>query len=231
MSMKITWLGHSAFAVELDGHAALFDPFLTGNPLAAAAPDEVEAEIIFLSHGHGDHVGDTVAIAQRTGATVITNAEIGGWLRGKGIQNVHGQNTGGGFDHGWCHVRLTIAFHSSTLPDGSSGGHPNGFVVTARESGQRLYYAGDTALFSDMKLIGDERIDVAFLPIGDYFTMGPEDSIKAVKLINPRFVVPMHYNTFDMIVVDVSQWANRISSETNAVPIVIDPGGSFSLPD
>jgi len=213
MALKITWLGHSAFAVEIGG------------------PDEVEAEVIFVSHGHGDHMGDTLPIAQRTGALVITNAEIGGWLRAKGIQNVHGQNTGGGADHGWFHARLTIAFHSSTLPDGASGGSPNGFIVTAKDSGQRLYFAGDTALFSDMKLIGDERIDVAFLPIGDYFTMGPDDAIKAVKLLNPRYVIPMHYNTFDLIAVDVSDWANRVSSETNAVPIVIDPGGTFTLPD
>jgi L-ascorbate metabolism protein UlaG (beta-lactamase superfamily) len=225
------WLGHSAFALQIDGHAALFDPFLTGNPLAARTPDQVDAELLLLSHGHGDHVGDTVSIGARTGATVITNAEIGGWLRGKGLEKVHGMNTGGGIDLGWCHVRLTIAFHSSTLPDGSPGGHPNGFIVTAKQSGQRLYYAGDTALFSDMKLIGDERIDVAFLPIGDYFTMGIDDSIRAIKLINPRYVLPMHYNTFDLIAVDVSAWANRVSSETNAVPVVIDPGGAFTLPE
>lgn len=229
MSMKLMWLGHSAFAVALDGHATLFDPFLSGNPLAARQPHEVDAEVIFLSHAHGDHVGDTLAIAERTGAMIICNAEMSGWLARNGAKHVQGQNTGGGADYGWFHARLTIAFHSSSFPDGAYGGQPNGIVVTAKESGLRLYFAGDTALFSDMKLIGDERIDVAFLPIGDYFTMGPDDAIKAIKLINPRYVVPMHYNTFDRIAVDVAHWARRVSSETNAAPIVVDPGGSFTV--
>jgi L-ascorbate metabolism protein UlaG (beta-lactamase superfamily) len=231
MTMKLTWLGHSAFAVELDGHSVLFDPFLTGNPLAATTPDEVSAEMIFVSHAHGDHVGDTVAIAQRTGAMVVCNNEMAHWFKRQGVDHVQGQNTGGGCDYGWVHAKLTIAFHSSAFADGSYGGHPNGLVVTANASGDRLYFAGDTALFSDMKLIGDDRIDVAFLPIGDYFTMGIDDSIKAVRLINPRYVVPMHYNTFDLIAVDVSRWANRVSSETSATPIVVDPGGTFVLPD
>jgi L-ascorbate metabolism protein UlaG (beta-lactamase superfamily) len=229
MSIKITWLGHSAFTVELDGHTLLFDPFLTGNPLAARTADEIETELILLSHAHGDHLGDTIPIAQRTGARVVCNADMVGWLQKHGAPAVHGQNSGGGADHGWCHVRMTVAHHSSMFPDGSYGGNANGFVVTGRTSGLRLYYAGDTALFSDMKLIGEERIDVAFLPIGDNFTMGPDDAVKAVKLINPRYVVPMHYNTFDLIAVDVVNWANRISAETNAAPVVIDPGGFFSL--
>lgn len=229
MSIKVTWLGHSAFAVNIDGHPTLFDPFLTGNPLAAASADELEAEMILLSHGHGDHVGDTVGIAQRTGAGVITNVEIASWLHGKGVQTTHGQNSGGSCDYGFMTVKFTIAFHSSMLPDGSNGGSPNGFVVTANSSGQKLYFAGDTALFSDMALIGEAGIDLAFLPIGDYFTMGPEDAIRAVSFIQPRYVIPMHYNTFDRIAVDVAGWANRISSETNSQPIILDPGGSYTL--
>lgn len=229
MAIRITWLGHSAFIVELDGHTLLFDPFLTGNPLAARSADEIETELILLSHAHGDHLGDTIPIAQRTGAPVICNADMAGWIRQHGAPTVHGQNSGGGADYGWCHVRQTVAHHSSMFPDGSYGGNANGFVVTGKASGLRLYYAGDTALFSDMKLIGEEGIDVAFLPIGDYFTMGPDDAVKAVKLINPRYVVPMHYNTFDLIAVDVVDWANRVSTETDAAPIVIDPGGSFNV--
>jgi L-ascorbate metabolism protein UlaG (beta-lactamase superfamily) len=230
MSITVTWLGHSAFAVNIDGHPTLFDPFLSGNPLAAARPEDVEAELILLSHGHGDHVGDTVGIAQRTGAGVISNVEVCRWLQDKGVQTTHGQNSGGTGDYGFMTVKFTIAFHSSSMPDGTYGGNPNGFVVTAKQSGQRLYYAGDTALFSDMALIGEAGIDLAFLPIGDYFTMGPEDSVRAVNFIQPRYVIPMHHNTFDIIAVDVSAWANRISSETNAQPIVLDPGGSFTLP-
>lgn len=230
MGIRFTWLGHSAFQMEIDGHTVLFDPFLTGNPLAAADPDTVEAELIFLSHGHGDHVGDCVRIARRTGAPIVTNVEIGRWLTAKGAPHTSGQNTGGTGDYGFCQAKFTIAFHSSSMPDGSYGGSPNGFIVTARDSGMRLYYAGDTALFSDMELIGDERIDVAFLPIGDFYTMGPADSLRAIKYLRPRFVVPMHYNTFPAIMQDAGGWANHVSSETNAVPIVIDPGGSFNLP-
>lgn len=230
MAITFTWLGHSAFQMEIDGHKVLIDPFLTGNPLAAKKANEVEAEMILLSHAHGDHLGDTVAIAQRTGAAVICNAEMSYWMQAKSVE-AHGQNTGGMGDYGFMTVKLTIAFHSSSFPDGTYGGNPNGFIVTAKESGQKLYFAGDTALFSDMQLIGEHGIDVAFLPIGDFFTMGIDDSIKAIKLIQPHFVAPLHYNTFDLIAQDAGNWANRVSSETSATPIVLDPGGSFTVPD
>lgn len=226
MTVTFQWLGHSAFAMKIDGHPILFDPFLTGNPLAAASADEVEAEIIFLTHAHGDHLGDTIAIAQRTGAIVVSNAEIAGWAGSEGV-NAHPMNSGGGYDFGFVHARQTIAFHSSSFPDGRYGGNPNGFVLTTQR-GQRLYFAGDTALFSDMQLIGDMGIDIAFLPIGDNYTMGPEDSLRAIEFIRPRLVVPMHYNTFPLITVDVAGWANRVSSETGAQPIVLDPGGSYT---
>jgi L-ascorbate metabolism protein UlaG (beta-lactamase superfamily) len=226
MSFSFTWLGHSAFAFDIDGHPALVDPFLTGNPLAAASAEEVDAEIIFLSHAHGDHLGDTIDIARRTGALVVSNFDITTWLEKHGVQRTHGQNTGGGYDHGFVHARLTIAFHSSSFPDGSYGGAPNGFIFTTR-SGVRIYYAGDTALFSDMQLIGAAGIDIAFLPVGDNYTMGPEDSLLAIQFIRPRLVVPMHYNTFPPITIDVSGWANRVSSETDSQPIVLDPGGSY----
>lgn len=227
MSIKVTWLGHSAFSLEIDGHKILFDPFLTDNPLGAAKAEDLEADLILLSHAHGDHLGDTVSIAKRTGATVISNAEIAGWLSNQGVK-AHGQNTGGSHNHGFVTVKQTIAFHSSSFPDGSYGGNPNGFVLTT-EGGQRLYYSGDTALFSDMKLIGDDRIDLAFLPIGDNYTMGVEDSIKAIKLIQPKVVVPMHYNTWEIIAADVVSWAHRVNNETNTQPIVLDPGGSYTL--
>ncbi len=228
MAIKITWLGHSAFALDLDGHSALIDPFLTGNPLAAANPDALNPEIIFLSHAHGDHLGDTVAIAKRTGAKVVSNFEIGNWLMKQGLKNIHQQNPGGGFNHGFVHARWTVAFHSSSLPDGSYGGEANGFILTTT-GGKRLYFAGDTALFSDMTLIGDYGIDVAFLPIGDNFTMGPEDSIRAVQFIRPQVVLPMHYNTFPPLTQDAGKWARAVSSETSAQPIVLDPGGSYTL--
>lgn len=229
MAIKLTWLGHSAFLFDVDGHPVLVDPYLTQNPLAPTTADAVDPELILLSHGHGDHVGDLVAIAKRTGAAVVTNAEISRWLTRQGVENVHGMNIGGQVDLDFVTVKMTIAFHSSTLPDGSPGGNPCGFIISSGNTGMRLYYAGDTALFSDMALYSDEGIDIAVLPIGDYYTMGPADSLRAVALLRPRYVVPMHYNTFPDIVQDASHWANRITNETNATPIVLDPGGSYTF--
>ncbi|MFN8448751.1 MAG: metal-dependent hydrolase [Anaerolineae bacterium] len=228
MSVKLTWLGHSAFALDVDGHPVVIDPFLTGNPLAAASPDSLAAEYILISHGHGDHLGDTVAIARRTGASVITNFEIGNWLQSKGVDKTIGLNVGGGYDCGFMFIRSTPAIHSSSLPDGTYGGLSCGYVLTTR-SGLRLYFAGDTALFSDMELIGDMGIDLAFLPIGDYFTMGPDDSLKTIRYVRPKVVVPMHYNTVPPIMQEAGAWANRVSSETDAQPIVLDPGNSYTL--
>jgi L-ascorbate metabolism protein UlaG (beta-lactamase superfamily) len=228
MSIKITWLGHSAFALDLEGHPVLIDPFLTGNPLAAADPNDLVAEIIFLSHAHGDHVGDTVAIAKRTGALVVANFEICNWLNAHGVANTHAGNPGGGWNHGFVHCKFTVAHHSSSFPDGTYGGNPCGFIFTT-SSGKRLYFAGDTAVFGDMQLIGDHVIDLAFLPIGDNYTMGPEDSLLAIKYIRPRCVIPMHYKTWPVIDQDASDWANRVNSETTAQPIVLDPGASYTL--
>ncbi|MCC6804029.1 MAG: metal-dependent hydrolase [Anaerolineae bacterium] len=228
MGVKLTWLGHSAFALDVEGHAVLIDPFLTGNPLAAASPETVAAEYILLSHGHGDHLGDTVAIAKRTGASVVTNFEIGNWLGAKGINKTIGLNVGGGYDCGFMTVKSTPAIHSSSLPDGTYGGLSCGYILTTG-SGKRLYFAGDTALFSDMQLIGDASIDLALLPIGDYFTMGTDDALKAIQYVRPKLVMPMHYNTFPPIVQEAGKWANRVSSETGAQPIVLDPGNSYTL--
>ncbi|MBK8023231.1 MAG: metal-dependent hydrolase [Chloroflexi bacterium] len=229
MSIKLTWLGHSAFSLDVDGHSVLVDPFLTDNPLAPVSAESLNPEYILLSHAHGDHLGDTVSIARRSGAAVISNFEICNWLRKNGVATTHGQNLGATGDYDFMSVKSTIAFHSSSFPDGSYGGNPGGFIVTAASSGLRMYYAGDTALFSDMQLYGDEGIDVAVLPIGDFFTMGIADSLRAVQFIRPRYVVPMHYNTFPPIVQDVSQWAQRVTNETDATPVVIDPGGSFTV--
>jgi len=228
MTLSLTWLGHSAFSLDIDGHPVLLDPYLSENPVAVTTPDSLDADIIFLSHAHGDHLGDTVAIAKRTDARVVSNFEIGNWMEKQGVTNIHQQNPGGGFDHGFVHARWTVAHHSSSFPDGTYGGEPNGIILTTR-SGARLYFAGDTSLFSDMRLIGDYGIDVAFLPIGDNFTMGPEDSLKAIQFIRPRFAVPIHYNTWDVIVQDAAHWAKRVNNETDAQPIVLDPGGTYHL--
>ncbi len=227
MAVKFTWLGHSAFAFEIDGHAVLIDPFLTGNPLAPTTANELDAEVILLSHAHGDHSSDVVDIANRTGATVVTNFECGNWFLNKGVKNVFQGNPGGSYHNDFMSVKWTIAHHSSSFPDGSYGGQPNGFIITAK--GYKIYYAGDTGLFLDMQIIGDEGIDVAFLPIGDVFTMGIDDSLRAIGFVGPKYVVPMHYNTWPPITQNASDWANRVNSETDAKPIVLDPGGEYIL--
>ncbi len=227
MSVKITWLGHSAFMLEAEGHTVLIDPFLTGNPLAAAKPEDMNPEIIFLSHAHGDHLGDTVDIAKRTGTLVVSNFEICNWLEAHGVERTHGMNPGGGHHFDFIHCKFTVAHHSSSFPDGSYGGNPCGFVLTM--AGKRMYFAGDTSLFSDMRLIGDLVIDLAFLPIGDNFTMGPEDSLRAINYIRPRAVIPMHYKTWPPIDQDAGEWGNSVNNETTAQPIVLDPGASHVL--
>src|SRR3974377_1268104 len=178
MSTRINWLGHAALLLEGDGRNVLIDPFLTGNPKAAVKADDVSAELILISHGHGDHVGDAVAIAHRTGATVLSNFEISTWLQQapRGLTKVHGLQHGGGytFESG-VRVKLTLAFHGSALPDGSNGGNPCGFLITCPD-GTKIYDAADTGLFGDMALIGEEGIDLAILPIGDYYKMGPDDA-------------------------------------------------------
>jgi L-ascorbate metabolism protein UlaG (beta-lactamase superfamily) len=227
MSTRLTWYSHACFLIETGGAKLLTDPFLTGNPLAPVTADEVQPDVILVSHGHNDHVGDTVEIARRTGALVIANFEIVNWLGGKGVQNTHPLHIGGGRDFPWGRIKLTIAHHGSALPDGSNGGSPAGFLFTLE--GRKVYHACDTALFMDMKLIGEEGIDLAILPIGDNFTMGPDDAVRAVKLISPKRVVPIHYNTFDVIRQDADAFAARVEKETKTKARVLKPGESLEL--
>jgi L-ascorbate metabolism protein UlaG (beta-lactamase superfamily) len=223
MATRLCWLGHACLWLESDGQKLLIDPFLSGNPTAVKKPDELAPDYILVSHGHGDHVGDTVAIARRTGATVICNYEISEWLHKQGIKNAHGMQHGGGHDFGFGRVKLTLAFHGSALPDGSNGGNPCGFLLTFKD-GKRVYDAADTGLFGDMRLIGEEGLDLAILPIGDNYTMGPEDAVRAVKLLQPRRVLPIHYNTFPLIAQDASAWSAKVREQTQAEPVVIEPG-------
>jgi L-ascorbate metabolism protein UlaG (beta-lactamase superfamily) len=223
MSTRVRWLGHACLLVESDGQRILIDPFLTGNPAAAAKADEVPADFILVSHGHGDHVGDTVAIARRTGATVVCNYEISGWMQKQGLTKVHGQQHGGGHGFAFGRVKLTLAFHGSALPDGSYGGNPCGFLLYLKD-GKKIYAAQDTGLFGDMKLIGEEGLDLAILPIGDNFTMGPDDAVRAVKLLEPKKVLPIHYNTWELIAQDAPAWAERVKQQTKAQPVVLKPG-------
>lgn len=228
MTIKITWYGHAALGLNTGGYKIIIDPFLTGNPAASIPAEAVEADFILISHGHGDHVGDSVSIAKRTGAMVISNYEIAGWFAGQGVTKAHGQQHGGGFKHPFGYLKLTLAFHGSALPDGSNGGNPCGFFLRTNDD-KKLYFAQDTALFGDMKLIGEEGLDLAVLPIGDNFTMGPDDALRTVKLLEPKNVIPIHYNTWDLIAQDANAWAERVNRETNAKAIVLKPGESFSV--
>ncbi len=227
MSLKVKWLSHASFFIETDKARLLVDPFITDNPLAPVSADEIETDFIFISHGHGDHVGDSVPIAKRTGAMVVSNYEIQNWISAQGVENVHPLHIGGGFDWPWGRVKLTIAQHGSMLPDGSNGGNPCGFIFYI--DGIKIYHACDTGLFYDMKLIGEEEIDLAILPIGDNFTMGPDDALRAVKLIEPKQEIPIHYDTFDVIRQDPYAWADRVQQQTSAAVVVMKPGETLEL--
>ena len=228
MATELTWLGHGSWSIRTGAHAILLDPFLNDNPSAPITADEAEADFILVSHGHFDHVADVASIANRTGATVVAIYEIAEWFGSKHrVKSAVGMNLGGGVDLPFGRVKLTLAHHSSQLPDGSYGGNPGGFVLSLAEG--NVYFACDTALFSDMSLIGASGIELAVLPIGDLFTMGPADCVEAIKLIAPKRVAPAHYNTWPPIEQDARQWAEQVRAETNAEPIVLEPGGKITL--
>ena len=203
--MKLTYYGHSCFSVQFGGKTLLFDPFITPNPLAKAIKiDTVEADYILISHGHFDHINDAVEIGKRTGATVISNFEIVGWLSKQGLEKAHALNHGGGYTFDFGRVKFVNAVHSSQLPDGSYGGNPGGFVV--HNDQEAFYYSGDTALTYDMHFIAHEfDLRFAVLCVGDNFTMGPSDAAKAAGILKCKRVVGVHYDTFPPIQIDHSE--------------------------
>ena len=207
--MKITYYGHSSFGAEINGKYLLFDPFISPNPLAHNIDiTTIKADYILVSHGHEDHVADLVSIAKRTEAKVICSYEIHLWLLSKGVTNTHPMNIGGKAKFEFGNVKCVIAIHSSVLPDGTYGGNPMGFIVES--SAGNFYFAGDTALTYDMKLIGDYRkIDFAMLPIGDNFTMGPDNAIIASEFIKCKKIIGMHYDTFPPIKIHKEEAVNK----------------------
>ena len=224
MTIKLTWYGHAALGIDIGGYSVLVDPFLSENPSAPVSPDSLTADYILISHGHGDHVGDAVSIASRTGATVISNYEIANWFGEQGVEKVHAQHIGGGYSHPFGHIKLTLALHGSGLPDGSYGGNPCGFLLAADE--KLVYLACDTGLFGDMALLGNLGLDMAVLPIGDNFTMGPEDAHLAVKMLCPHMAIPVHYNTWPLIEQDPVAWKRLVEETTSTTVYPLRPGES-----
>lgn len=198
--MKITYLGHSTVHIDTGDYKLLIDPFITGNPSSSGKADSIQADYILLTHAHSDHIGDAEPIARRTGAEIVAIVELAHYFARKELKT-SGLNLGGSFPFPFGRLRLTPALHTSSIEVEGTNiymGVPAGIVLEL--DGLTIYHAGDTALFSDMKLIGERsRIDLAFLPIGDYFTMGPEDALTAAKWLQARHVVPIHYNTFGLI--------------------------------
>ena len=200
--MQLTFYGHSCFSITINGKKLLFDPFITQTQLASAINiNDIEADYILLSHGHSDHVADVEAIAKRTNATIIAAYEVAMWFAAKGIEKYHPMNIGGKKTFDFGTIKVVNAIHSSSLPDGSYGGNPLGFIIINEES--NFYYAGDTALTLDMQLIPMfAQIDFAILPIGDNFTMGIVDAIQAAKMVQTKMVIGVHYDTFGIIKID-----------------------------
>ncbi len=227
MSIKITWFGHAFFMIETQKTTILIDPFIEGNRLCPISVKDAKADYICITHGHGDHLGNAVEIAKKNGSTIISNPEICSWLEKKGAKKIHSMQIGGSFQFPWGKLKMTLALHSSPMPDGSYGGNPAGLIFSIGD--QKIYHAGDTGLFGDMKLIGDEKIDMAMLPIGDNYTMGTEDAIKALSLIKPANVIPMHFNTFDIIKQNPVHWIEEVNASGLSKAIQLSPGESFDL--
>ena len=224
--MEIRFLGHAAFELTHDGVTVLIDPFLTGNPKAAASADEVAADAIVVTHGHQDHLGDTAAIAKRTGADVVAIVEIAGELGEDGVEKTHNPNIGGTVKLPWGSVKLTPAWHTSTTPKGTAN-VPAGAIVEL--GGKTVYHLGDTGLFGDLELIGRRHaIDVALIPIGGHFTMDRHDAVEAARMIGARQVIPCHYDTFPPIETDSAAFKAEVESSTGSEVVLLAPGESHT---
>lgn len=231
----VQFLGHSAFAIEHGEMSILIDPFISGNPTATVSAGDLSPNLILLTHAHNDHVGDTIDIAKRTGAPVVATFELANALATRGADTV-GMNHGGTYRFDGGSAKLVPAWHTSSWTDEDGNviapGVPAGYIITLTEgeSSQKLYFAGDTCLFLDMQLIGDEELDLAVIPIGDHFTMGPADAIRAVRFLRPKYVIPCHYNTFPPITQDADAFKSDLEEKTSAQGVILEPGQTWELP-
>jgi L-ascorbate metabolism protein UlaG (beta-lactamase superfamily) len=226
--MQLTYLGHSCFMLHTAGKTIIFDPFIKHNPLAASINFEtLQADYILVSHGHEDHTADLIALAQQTGAKVVANWEIHAWLNKNGVANTHPMNIGGKWTFDFGSVQMVFAAHSSSMPDGTYGGTAAGFVI--QSEGKTIYYAGDTALTNDMKIIASKyTLDAALLPIGDNFTMNYEDACEAASWVNCKHIIAMHFDTFGFIKVDHEQAQSHFTAnlKTLTIPTI---GGTITI--
>jgi L-ascorbate metabolism protein UlaG (beta-lactamase superfamily) len=224
--MEITYIGHAAFTLSDGEHTVLIDPFLTGNSLASAGPEDIDPTTILLTHGHADHVGDTVAIAKRTGAPVMATTELANELGEEGIEVIN-SNFGGPVSFDWGEARFVPAIHESRTPKGNAN-LAAGLVIDFK--GTVVYHVGDTCLFSDLKLVGRRKpIDVALVPIGGYFTMDRHEAVDAADFIGAKTIIPCHYNTFPPIETDANAFATDIDSKLDATAVVLDPGAAHTV--
>jgi len=208
--LKLTYLSHSTFILDDGAYKLIIDPFITGNPTCPVKVEDVKVNFVVLTHAHGDHLGDAFTIAKNNDALVIAVNELANYAAENGCK-AHNMHIGGGYNFPFGRLKFTIAHHGSSSPDGRYMGEPAGVVI--KMGGKTVYHTGDTGLFMDMKLIGElDKIDIFLVPIGDNFTMGIDDAVKAVEFVNPELTIPMHYNTFPVIPADPHEFRKKVES-------------------